>query len=460
MTEGVPAPVCVCVDKHGSALPILDRRVDRGSQPSESVNEREHHSPGECEDRDNSHSETRENGPSTEPELGTGEPKPDTVADIPDDSQMNPQECLERWKVVARLRLKESVVKEYSNRIDRFNRIVNLERYNRREFKAKVHDILVDFFSKTPKGSWRYENPKLAGYFRDGLMLEWPEKEVLRIQGTLPRVNQGCVPPIPEVLKWIGAVLAETDVYRKLLVSTIVGFGWRPEHLYKLLMADLRYDEKGEPYAIVADGEERSFKKYIDLATYLPPWYRECLKAYLTVRGSTKPSEPIFCYSDRNGQLHSDRPLDDKCLDRTWRDFIRDHNRLRKEPEKLSRLLRVDFRHWVASAQEDLGLSFSASAYMVGHSQKKTQPTYRSYYAHKTVEVALEEQEQKIPEGLILRFASPSIELAEDRNEAWFNEWVMLGRRFFAKEIGEIELATEVGRIRLRHAEGVFTPNA
>jgi len=398
--------------------------------------------------------------PDCAPRSGTREPKPDEVADIPDDSQVNSQECLERWKVVARLRLKESVVKEYGNRIERFNRIVGLDGRTRREFKTKLHDILVDFFSKTPKGSWRYENPKLADYFRNGLMLEWPEKEVRQIQGRLPRVNQGCVPPMPEVLKWIGAVLAETDIYRKLVVSTIVGFGYRPEHLYKLLMADLRLDEQGEPYAIVADGQERSFKRYADLATYLPPWYRACLKTYLTVRGQTKPSEPMFCYLDLTGQLHSTRPLDDKCLDRLWRIFIRDHNRLKTEPEKLSRLLRTDFRHWVCEAQEELGLGLSASAYMVGHSQKKCQPTYRSYYAHKTIEAALEEQEQKIPEGLILRFAIPSVNLVEDSDEPWRGAWATLGGQFFRQEIGEIQLATEAGQIRLKHAQEVVKPNA
>jgi hypothetical protein len=402
----------------------------------------------------------RKHDPEGQPDSGTGDSNQKHVEIPSDDSEMNFEECLERWKVSARLRMKDTSIREYSNRLERFDRIVNLRQYTRGQFKAHLHDILVKFYGETPKGSWRYENSKLADFFRDGLLMEWPEKEVRRIQGKLPRVNQGCAPPMKAVKPWIDAVLTEPDTYRRLLVMTVMEFGWRPDHLYKLLVADLHYDENGEPSSIEANGEERDFKYPDDLACNLPPVYRECLKEYLKLRGEVKPSDCLFCHRDAQGRLNTRRPLDSKCLEREWDGFIEDHNRLLGDGKKLSRLLREDFRHWVCHVHEqELGndkLAYSTSAYITGHSQKQTKadPSYRTYYARQRIEDALEFQRQKIPEGLICRFASikTNVDVVEDC--PWLNDWIALGRRFFGKEIGEIDVATEAGRLRLKCAEG------
>lgn len=398
--------------------------------------------------------------PEGQPDSGTGDSNQKHVEIPSDDSEMNFEECLDGWKDSAGLRMKESSIHEYTTRFKRFDKIVNLRQYTRRQFKAHLHDILVKFYTQTPKGSWRYENSKLADFFRDGLLMEWPEKEVSRIQRRLPRINQGYAPPMKAVKPWIDAVLSEPDTYRRLLVMSIMEFGWRPDHLYKLWNADLKYDENGEPSSIEADGEERDFKYPDDVGCNLPPVYQKCLREYLKVRGEVKPSDRLFCYRDAKGQLDPRRQLDDKCLAREWEDFIEVHNRLLPSEKKLPRLLRTDFRHWVCAAHEqELGsdkLAYSTSAYITGHSQTqmKADPSYRTYYSRQMVEESLEFQRQKIPEGLICRFASVKANLDAVEECPWLGEWVTLGRRFFGKEIGEIDLATEAGRVRLKCAEG------
>ena len=386
-------------------------------------------------------------------QLGTGELSKPHIANLSDDSTLKAEQCMARWEVVARLRLKESSLGDSRQRIKRFNRIVGLEKYTKREFEKNRVPILVEYYGKTSKGSWRYDNSKLSIYFKYGLQIEWPEDEIWAFQGKLPMVKQGFEPDQGEVVKWLDAFVTDPNACIKVIIAPFFLFGVRPEHLYKMLMADLRYDESGDPCAIVANGEDRDFKKPEDLAVYLPSWYRDNLKEYLKMRGATKPTDPLFCHLEKDGRLDSTRPLDEHCLSDLWDDFIDDHNRLRKEPEKLVRLVRRDVRHWVCGIQEKIGLSYSASAYMVGHSQRKIRQSYRDYYAHKSVEVALREQEMKIPEGLILKYTTVGT-VSVESTEPWHNEWVALGRRFFEKkDLSDLDLAAAAGHLRLEHAE-------
>jgi hypothetical protein len=262
------------------------------------------------------------------------------------------------------------------------------------------------------------------------------------------------------VKPWIDAVLTEPDAYRKVLVMSVMEFGWRPDHLYKLLNADLKYDENGEPSSIEANGEERDFKNRADVACSLPLEYGACLKEYLKLRDEVKPSDWLFCYRDAKGRLDTRRQLDFKCLAREWGEFIEDHNKLLTDEKKLQRLLPTGFRHWVCLVHEqELGsekIGYSASAYITGHSQTqvKSDPSYRGYYAHRMIEDALEFQKRKLPDGIVCRFAGVKANLDDIEDCPWLDDWVTLGRRFFGKEIGEIDLATEAGRVRLKCAEG------
>jgi integrase len=285
------------------------------------------------------------------------------------------------------------------------------------------------------RDQWRYAISALKDFWKNGLRMDWPEADVKAFVGRLPPTGRNFAPRDHVVSPWCAAIEKEPDIYRKMIVILVADFGYRPDHLYKLKMEDLQTDENGNLDAIVADGNKRKFKTDATVATYLPPEVRTVLKEFNEKVGGRRPNDSLIPYRRSNGRIELSRSVNGQVLYREWHRFERTWALPSLNPNA--------FRHFVCRTCESVGLSKSASGYLVGHDTRQGE-TYRNWYANLDVEEALEEQRRKIPNGVMGLIRAPKVDLAEEIP----SQLLSLCLEFIEGKIGDLDFASKAGIIR------------
>lgn len=378
-----------------------------------------------------------ENEPDCEPRSGTGnrDSECQSHADS-DDSAVNFEQIFQKWQDQIQYGKRPSTVKQYRGHVRRLADTVDLGRYTLRQLKGQKNSVVIIEYLKTiSRDQWRYAISGLKNFWKIGLRIKWPDADVKAFTGRLPPTGRNFVPREHEVRPWYSAIEKEPDVYRKLLVLLIAEFGWRPNHLHKLKVEDIQLSEDGMPDAIVADGNKRKFKTSAWIASYLPPYVRDTLREFNVEMGDSKRDDPLIPYRDSKGRIERSRPLNSQALYREWHSFVKIW--------KLPDLTPSAFRHFVCRTCESVGLSRSASGYLVGHESRQGE-TYRDWYSHVDVEEALEEQRTKFPAGIMGQLTAPEIVLTEGVP----SQLLSLCSEFMAYKIGDIDFAFKAGSIR------------
>ena len=350
-----------------------------------------------------------------------------------DESLLNIEEVIQRYLDQVRMRLRESTRKQYTWRIRRFIKNGDLANLTRQRFKSRCAALLKAQLERVPEHSRRFELSALRGFFELGLKVDWPS-EVDAYLGQLPPIRRRDVPRSFNVEKWALAIENERDLYTKTVVLLIMSFGWRPDHLYKMKLRNVRCDESGQPCAIVADGAVEKFKTRAWVAAYLPPIVRTTLQEFKAERGPSKETDPLIPYRHPRG-MENTRPINEFLLRRTWHRFEVAH--------KLPKLTPCDFRHHVCLKCDQAKMTNSASAYLVGHDSSRGE-TYRNWYANLHIDDALLEQEEKIPNGILGLLRKPEIELVRDMPRPLID----LVTQFLDGKIGEVDFAIQAGKVR------------
>jgi len=370
---------------------------------SESVNEREPHSPGECEDRDNSHSETRENGPSTEPELGTGENRLPT-AGCEDDQKLNLDQILEHYSQHPTIRMKpESTRETYIHHFKRFAKHVGLEEYSRRQLAGTKGKLLIlEHVAALPQRSRRPVLSGLASVWKIGVNLPWPIDAKVDV-GKLPRVRRDLTPPDPTVKAWFERLLHEPSPYLRCLWLLIAQSGQRPHTVSKLRWSHVRYDENGAPCEIRVIGADEGLKTYADVAWHLPPNVQNALVELRIWLKDSGEGDPILPWMNGWGQIEHSRHATRTLYAGHW-------ERLRAR-YGLPKLRMKDLRHWVASRCRDARLEEQARAYLQGHEQPIN--NMGDHYDNRDVETNLARQAQVLPLGPLGIFERAEVDIVE-----------------------------------------------
>jgi hypothetical protein len=405
---------------------------------SDSVNVLDDHSPGSPE-VGTTQDRKGENEPDCEPRSGTGNRDSEHESHVDsDDSVVNFEDAFQKWSDQVQHRLRRSSIEQYGVRIRRFARTVLLEQYTVRQLRGRKNGWLICEFLKTvPKGDWRSTISALRDFWQNGLHIDWPEAEVKAFAGRLPQTGRRFAPREHLVKPWYSAIEKEPDLYRKLTVLLIAGFGYRPDHLYKLKMEDVQTDENGNPDAIVADGRKREFKTDAWVASYLPSYVRNVLKEFNEKIGERKLDDPLIPYRHSNGRIERSRSMNKEVLYREWHRF-----------ENMWSLPDLDpnaFRHFVCRTCESVGLSKSASGYLVGHGTRQGE-TYRDWYSNLDVEEALQEQRTKLPIGVMGFLIAPKVDLTEKIP----SQLLELCSEYVRGEMSDIDFAAMAGRIRIQ----------
>lgn len=403
--------------------------------PDNILSTTESHSVDGSEERDNSLSEALDDEPSTEPELGTDGTGDNIKALEGDDSPLRVSEVTERFRQQTRTRLKDDSQRDYVRAFRRFAKAVELESYTRRQLGGpKGRTLILAHLDKLPKPSWRWVVAALKPVWTYGLNLPWPV-DSRRDLPKLPRTRRRQSPPDAQVKVWAKALANERDPYLRVLWLLLGQHGWRPSHVCRIRWRNVRYDDRGKPMAIVADGTQESFKTNSPVAVRLAPDVAEALAQWKEKVETLSPDAPILPWRSVNGRVEWSKLQTTDAFTRHW-------GRLERKWQ-LPHMCPTYQRHWVATACRKAGLSKQATAYLMGHDSTQG-GAMRDWYDSPQLKDVFDEQADRLPYGPLGLLDPPTVEIEGGLPK----DVVSLVSAYLAGQTGTMELATQMERIR------------
>jgi len=335
-------------------------------------------------------------------------------ADIP----LKFADVAERFHQNTRLRFKPNTTtpRYYLRFFERLWEHAKLEEVTKRQLAGRMgRDLILSFLESVPIRSRRTALAALECVWTEGIGAPFPVNRKRDFGRSLPPIGTRESPPDSEVRPWAEAVWKEHDSYTKLLVLFLLDFGWRPmNQIGHLRWRNLRYDERGKPYAIIARGDVEAFKSSSSIIAWLPPDVVDALEAWRQVCPDTKPEAFILPWRGRHGIVDPSRCLDGHALDRQLAAF--------EGRWGLKHLPPVSFRHWVKTACRRL--SDPALAALQGHRPPKD-GSMRNTYDTPGIERILEEQAAEFPHGAIGILKPPEVTVEPElsRELELLREW-------------------------------------
>jgi len=377
--------------------------------------------------------------PDQEPQIGTDGSGSNTRTLEGDDSPLRVSEVMERFRQQIRTRLRDESAEDYLRAFRRFAKNADLESYTRRQLSGpKGRMLILTHLDKLPKPSWRWTVTALKPVWVYGLNLPWPI-DSKRDLPKLPRVRRRQSPPDAQVKTWANALANEKDPYLRLLWLLLAQHGWRPSHICRLKWRNVQYDNQGRSVSVVADGVQESFKTYSPVAARLAPDVVEALQVWKEKAEMVSPDGPILPWRSVKGQLISSKG-------QTYSAFRRHWQRLERKWQ-LPHLCPTHLRHWVATTSRRAGLSKQATAYLMGHDATQG-GAMRDWYDNPQLHDIFDEQAARLPYGPLGLLEPPTVELEGGLSK----EVVSLASAYLAGQIGTMEFATMMERIRLQRS--------
>ncbi|MBM4248266.1 MAG: site-specific integrase [Euryarchaeota archaeon] len=363
------------------------------------------------------------------------------------DTTVDVAAIVERFEQATKMRLKDRTRRDYAQRLRTFADLVGLKNYTRRQLAGPTGKrLLLAYLDRYPRPSWRTILAVLRTVWLNGLGLPWPI-DIKSELGKLPKVRAGESPPDEPVKAWAEALRHEPDTYARLLWLLIAQHGWRSSHVTRIKWRNVRYDGKGKPIAIVADGVAENFKTSAPVAARLAPDVAEALRDWKKESPSTIPEAYILPFRSKWGKMEPGREMQHTQTNTLWEQT--------RAKWRLPKLRPKDMRHWVATQCRKADLSKQASALLMGH-DSAAGGAMRDWYDRPQMAEILDEQAGKLPEGPLGRLVTPEITIVE----ALPAEAVEVVKAYMDQKIGTMELASRLEAIRLRrlHPEQVLTP--
>ncbi len=370
--------------------------------------------------------------------LGTGEQESlQANLGIDADAQMDLTEIETRFISATRMGLKASSQESCLQHFRKMAKETGLENYTKRQLSGpKGKTVLLGYISGIPKPSVRTSLSTIRRVWVNGMGLPWPIDNKTDI-GKLPRVGRRSTPPDTPVGEWAKTLTVEKDPYLKLVWLLIAQHGWRPSHATGIRWSDIRYDERGLPFEILASGKGAEFKTYAPVAVRLAPDVSRALEEWRKLHPDPNGNGWILPYRGMTGKLDIKRRMTTKELDRHWAALQQKYGLPELKPK--------DLRHWVSTACRKIGLSKAASAYLQGH-DAESGASMRDWYDNPQLEEIYQEQMDRFPNGPLGILAPIEVELIADIPP----EAVRLMKDFFDGKLGSFALAQSVESLKMK----------
>ena len=295
----------------------------------------------------------------------------------------------------------ESTRETYAHHFKRFAKHVGIEKYSRRQLAGTKGKLLIlEHVAALPLRSRRPVLSGLASVWKIGVNLPWPIDAKVDV-GKLPKTRRDLTPQVSTVKAWYEKLLHETNPWLRTLWLLLAQFGLRPHTIARLRWSHVRYDERGIPCEIRANGADEGFKTFADIACHVPPDVADALVQLRRASNEQSEADPVLPWMDGWGKVKPSRQANRTLYAKHW-------NRLRKK-YGLPKLRMKDLRHWVASQCHDSDLSEQARAYMQGHDQPIG--NMGDAYDNRSIEINLARQVEKFPHGPLGIFEKPDLEI-------------------------------------------------
>lgn len=356
--------------------------------------------------------------------------------DSDDAEPLKVRAIIERHDGQSRHRLAPGTQRLYRFMFVRLAESIKLENLTRRQLAGpKGKQLLLRHLDESiPIKSWRPTLSGLYSYWTYGLNLPWPID--VRELPRLPPVRPRQTPPDSIVREWATKLGFETDDYLRLIWLFTAEYGLRPNQTTRLTWGHIqRQDDK--PYAIVADGTQAEFKTHTPVVAWLPFGISTTLMEWEKKTPFGAPEDPILPWRSASGRYER-RLMDTSSFSDHWLRL--------KVKWGLPKLRPCDLRHWVNSKALRVGLSRVALGAMCGHDTSKGM-TYADWYDRPQHTDLLDDQKRVLPEGLLALITDPKTRLIDNLPP----ELVTLWNKLSAFEIGEFEVAVELGRLVREH---------
>jgi len=342
---------------------------------------------------------------------------------------------VERFRTNTRLRLKESVQRQYTSKFRVFAKKVDLEKYDSRQLAgAKGKALLMKYLEGVPKPSWRNSVNLIKGVWTYGTNIAFP-LDLKRDLGKLPHVQRGQTPSDDVIKTWNEAMKHDPDTYSRLRWH-LFGMGLRPSHLARLKWRNIQYDPTGKPTSIYADGSKENFKTRSPVAFRLHPILSDLISKWAKESPDTYPEHFIIPWRALDGTLTPGRELE---LYQSFNLWVQTRNKW-----KLPNLRPRDVRHWVSTTARKHGLSKQATAYMQGHDSAGD--GMRNYYDNPELTDIYDEQGAIFPGGPLATLDPIEVRVIEGLPD----DVIDLVRAYMEGRTGTMEFATKMELLRSR----------
>lgn len=326
--------------------------------------------------------------------------KHDPDSEVAGDSLVDPNKVMARFRDATRARLKDGTRAEYEGIWRQFCRTTHPERYTKRQLVGGVgRRLILEFLETKNKPSWRITNAALKAVWMDGLGIPYPISK--RDLPKLPPVGRRHSPRTDRVKPWVEAFEKQPDSYMRVLWLLFAQLGLRPSHVGNLVWSDVVWDERGEPYAIVASGVNGRFKTHADVKAWLPRDLSEALAMWSKVTPFQGADKPILPWRDSRGNFRDNQRMSEEQIARLWERF--------RAEWSLPALNRVELRHFVKSVGHKAGMDEVALCYLQGH---KPEGMGGHYDNPEDNEDIFDRQRSALPAGPLGSLKPPVVELA------------------------------------------------
>ena len=323
---------------------------------------------------------------------------------IDGDSSMNYNLVVNRFRQNSR-DLSASSIRNYLSTFENITEVEHLKQYTPKQLAgAKGREIIINYVLDKDKVPVKSQKSKIAGIkaiWLRGMGIPFPCAKW--DFGRLPDTGRRNSPRTSDVKPHIVAVEHEEEPYLKSLVLFIIFFGIRPSHACLFRWSHVEYRD-GRPYSIITTGLEPGNKCKVPVVLWIPQILADALLTLKKEIPDAMIDDPILPHRKKSGEYDVHTPMINNQFLNQWNRFERKHNLKHWSPVYL-RHFHTTMCAGVFKGRKTVGKAMRGQKYDIRDMEE--------VYDNPDQLCIIEEQEKKLPNGIIGLVDPKNVELEE-----------------------------------------------